>query len=210
MVSAHQSSSFGKVSRLLSGLAILSASVAGTYLLLPNPLGDVFFAGWVLLGVILSIVGGIGAWTNRSPLIWVAAISLIGLTIIGIWSIGRFIAPAAFFMLGSALFSQLAGPRTENVDAVTTDPPTESEVLRKTLAGIGSVVVGVGLVYVGAFAQELFGACASETIACAIDKTQWGAVGVSVLGLIAISLGGWLCWRLIYTTRAVEMKKVER
>ena len=210
MVSAHRSSSFGKVSRLLSGLAILSASVAGAYLLLPNPVGDVFFAGWVLLGVLLSIVGGIGAWTNRSPLIWVAAILLIGLTVTGLLSIGRFIAPAAFFMLGSALFSQLAGPRTENVDAITTDPPTESEVLQKTLAGFGSVVVGVGLVYVGAFAQELFGACASETIACAIEKTQWGAVGVSVLGLIAISLGGWLFWRLIYTTRAVGMKKVKR
>jgi hypothetical protein len=210
MVSAYQSSSFGRVSRLLSGLAILSASVAGTYLLLPDPLGDVFFAGWVLLSVILSIVGGIGAWTNRSPLIWVAAILLIGLTIIGILSIGRFIAPAAFFMFGSALFSQLAGPRTENMDAITTDPPTESEVVQKTLAGIGSVVVGAGLVYVGAFARELFGACASETVACAVEKTQWGAVGISVLGLIAISLGGWLFWRLIYTTRPVGLKKTER
>jgi hypothetical protein len=89
------------------------------------------------------------------------------------------------------------------------DPPTESEVVQKTLAGIGSVVVGVGLVYVGAFAQELFGACASETIACAIEKTQWGAVGISVIGLIAISFGGWLFWRLIYTTRAVGLKKAE-
>ena len=210
MVSAHRSSSFGRVSRLLSGLAILSASVAATYLLLPDPLGDVFFAGWVLLGVILSIVGGIGAWTNRSPLIWVAAISLIGLTIIGIWSIGRFIAPAAIFMLGSALFSQVAGPRTENVDAITTDQPTEWEVLQKILAGFGSVVVGVGLVYGGAFAQELFGACASETIACAIEKTQWGAVGITVLGLIAISFGGWLCWRLICPTRTIGLKKAER
>jgi hypothetical protein len=187
----------------------LTVIVAGTYLLLPDPLGDVFFAGWVLLGVLLSIVGGIGAWRNRSPLIWVAAISLIGLTIVGILSIGRFIAPAGFFMLGSALFSQLAGPRTENLEAIRTDPPTESEVVWKTLAGIGSVVVGVGLVYVGAFAQELFGACASETIACAIEKTQWGAVGVSVLGLIAISLGGWLFLRLIYTTRAVGLKTAE-
>ena len=210
MVSAHQSSSFGRVSRLLSGLAILSASGAGAYLLLPNPVGDVFFAGWVLLGVILAIVGGIGAWTNRSPLVWVAAISLIGVTIIGILSIGRFIAPAAFFMLGSALFSQLAGPRTEHVEAITTDPPTESEVVQKTLAGFGSVVLGVGLVYVGAFARELFGACASETIACAIEKTHWDAVVITVLGLIALSLGGWLFWRLIHTTRAVGMKKVER
>jgi len=209
MVSAQRSSSFRRVSRLLSGLAILSVIVAGTYLLLPDPLGDVFFAGWVVLGVILSIVGGIGAWTNRSPLVWVAAISLIGLTIMGIWSIGGFIAPAGFFMLGSALCSQLAGPRTEHLEEIRTDPPTESEVLQKTLAGIGSVVVGVGLVYVGAFARELFGACASETVACAIEKTHWGAVGISVVGLIAISLGGWLFWRLIYTTRAGGLKKAE-
>jgi hypothetical protein len=187
----------------------LSVIVAGTYLLLPDPLGDVFFAGWVVLGVILSIVGGIGAWTNRSPLVWVAAISLIGLTIMGIWSIGGFIAPAGFFMLGSALCSQLAGPRTEHLEEIRTDPPTESEVLQKTLAGIGSVVVGVGLVYVGAFARELFGACASETVACAIEKTHWGAVGISVVGLIAISLGGWLFWRLVYTTRAGGLKKAE-
>jgi len=209
MVSAQRSSSFRRVSRLLSGLAILSVIVAGTYLLLPDPLGDVFFAGWVVLGVILSIVGGIGAWTNRSPLVWVAAISLIGLTIMGIWSIGGFIAPAGFFMLGSALCSQLAGPRTEHLEEIRTDPPTESEVLQKTLAGIGSVVVGVGLVYVGAFARELFGACASETVACAIEKTHWGAVGISVVGLIAISLGGWLFWRLVYTTRAGGLKKAE-
>jgi hypothetical protein len=183
--------------------------VAATYLLLPDPLGDVFVAGWVVLGVLLSIVGGIGAWRNRSPLIWVAAISLIGLTIMGLLSIGRFIAPAGLFMLGSAVCSQLAGPRTETLEATITDPPTESEVVQKTLAGIGSVVVGVGLVYVGAFAQELFGACASETIACAIEKTHWGAVGIAVLGLSAISLGGWQFWRLIYTTRAVRVKKAE-
>lgn len=207
MVSPYQSPSLGNASRLLSVLAVLSASVAGGYLLLPHPLADVFFAAWVLVSVILSLVGGIGAWTNRTPLVWVVALLLTVLSIVGMWSIGRFIAPAAFFLLGAALFSQLAGPRTDVLEAIADSPPTESEVVLKTLAGIGSVVVGSGLVYVGAFARELFGACASETLACAIDRTQWDAVGVTVLGLIAISSGGWLLWKQVYLARVLALEQ---
>lgn len=206
MVTAYQSPSLGKASRLLSVLAILSASVAGGYLLLPNPLVDVFFGGWVLVSVILALVGGIGVWTNRTPLVWVAALLLTGLSIVGMWSIGRYIAPAALLLLGAALFSQLSGPREEAVEAVTANPPTAREIVLKTLAGTGSVVVGAGLVYGGAFAQELFGACASETVACAIDETYWDAVGITVLGLIAIGLGGWLIWRQTFITRVLAVQ----
>lgn len=206
MASAYRSSPLGKVGRLLGVLAILSASVAGSYLLLPTPLADVFFAGWVLVSVILSLVGGIGAWTNRTPLTWVAALSLTGLSIVGMWSIGLFIAPAALFLLGSALFSQLAGPRKDVLEAATANPPTTRETVRRALIGTGSMVVGSGLVYIGAFARELFGACANETLICAIDKTHWGAVGITTLGLIAVGIGGWLIWKQVYITRVLALR----
>lgn len=203
MTTVFQSPSIRTASRLLSVLAILSASVAAIYLLLPNPLADVFFAGWVLVSVSLTLVGGIGAWTNRTPLVWMAVLLLTGLTIVGMWSIGFFIAPAAFFLLGAALFSQLVGPRTDVREPIVANLPTVQEAVLKALAGVGSVVVGGWLVYVAAVAQELFGACARETMACAIDKTHWNAVGITVLGLIAVSLGGWLIWKQVYIARVL-------
>lgn len=207
MVTASRSPSHGRVSRLLSVLAILFASVAGGYLLLPDPLADAFFAGWVLVAVGLSLVGGIGAWTNRTVLVWVAALLLAGLTITGMMSIGLFIAPAALCSLGSAIFSQLAGPRAGVRESITADPPTASEVARRSLLGTGSVVVGAGLMYLGAFTRELFGACASETLACALDKTHWGAVAITLLGLIAVGSGGWLVWKQVYITRVLASKQ---
>ncbi|MFC4440308.1 MULTISPECIES: hypothetical protein [Natrialbaceae] len=203
MATAFQAPSSRTVSRLLSVLAILFASVAVTYLLLPNPLGDVFFAGTVMLSVIFALVGGVGAWTNRPPLVWVAALLLTGLSIVGMLSVGRFIAPAALLLLGAAVFSQIAGPRTDVRETIIANPPTEREVMRKKQVGTGSVVVGVGLVYVGAFRRELFGACASETLACALDKMNWGAVGLTIFGLVAIGLGGWLLWKQAYITRVL-------
>ena len=209
MATAFQSPSTETASRLLSALAVLSASVAGGYLLLPNPLADVFFAGIVLLPVIFALVGGVGAWTNRTSLVWVAALSLTGLTILGMMSIGFFIAPATLFSLGAALFSQLSGPRTDVQEAIVTNPPTVPEAVLKTLAGTVSGAVGAGLVYIGAFRQELFGACASETLACAIDKTHWDAVGLTVSGLVVISLGGWLVWKQVYISRVLASAQTE-
>ena len=209
MVPALQVPTNQSVSRLLSVLAILSASVAVVYLLFPNPLADVFFAGIVLLGVIFALVGGTGAWTNRTPLIWVATLLLTVLSILGMWSIGIFLIPATLLLFGAAISSQMAGPRTDVRDAIVASPPTERELVRKKQVGTGSVVVGVGLVYVGAFAQELFGACASETLACALNKTNWGAVGLTVLGLIAISLGGGLLWKQVYITRVLASTQTQ-
>lgn len=196
------------VSRLLSVLAILFACIAVTYLLLPNPLADVFFAGIVMLSVIFALVGGIGVWTNRTPLVWVAALMVTGLTFLGMMSIGVFLVLAALLLVGAAIFSQLAGPRMDVQETIIANPPTEREVVRKKQLGAGSVVVGVGLVYVGAFTQELFGACASETLACALNKTNWGAVGLTVLGLVAISLGGWLLWKQAYITRVLASTQI--
>ena len=209
MSATFQSSSIRSASRLLSVLAVLSASVASGYLLLPNPLVDVFFSGIVLLSVLFALVGGIGVWTNRTPLVWVAALLLMALTIMGMMSVGLFLAPAALFLLGAAIFSQLAGPRTGLQEAIIANPPTVPEAVLKTLAGTVSMVVGVGLVYRGAFSQELFGACSSETLACALATTHWDAVGITILGLIAISFGGWLIWKQVYIARVLTSTKIE-
>lgn len=203
MIPALQTPRSQTVSRLLSVLAVISATVASAFLLLPNPLADVFFGGIVLLSVLFALVGAIGVWTNRTPLVWVAALLSTGLSILGLLSIGIYLATAALLLLGAAIFSQLAGPGPGVREAIVANPPTEQELVRKKQVGTGAVVVGVALVYVGAFAQELFGACASETVACALDKTNWGTVGLTVIGLIAISLGGWMLWKQIYITRVL-------
>lgn len=209
MVSALQASTSRTVSRLLSVLTILSASIAVLYLLLPNPLADVFFAGIVMLSVLFALVGGIGAWTNRTPLVWVAALLLTGLSIVGMMSIGFVIAPAALFLLGAAVFSQMAGPRADVREAIIANPPTERSIKHKKLVGIASVAVGSGLVYVGAFAQELFGSCARETVGCALNTTNWGAVGLTILGLSVVSYGGWLLWKQAYITRVLASTQTQ-
>jgi hypothetical protein len=208
MVPPFQHLSVRKGSRLLGVLAILAASFAASYLLLPNPLADVFFAGWVLGSVALALVGGIAAWTNRTPLVWVAALLLTALSFVALTSIGLYIAPAGLLLLGSALLSQLAGPREEVRDAIAADPPTVQEAVLKTLAGTVSVAVGAGLVYVGAFTRELFGACATESLACALEKTHWDAVGMTVVGLVGVGLGGWLIWKQVYVARVLASKHI--
>ena len=203
MVPPRQPPSSQTVSRLLSALAILAAGVAVTVLLLPNPLADVFFAGIILLSVVFTLIGGIGAWTNRTPLVWVAALLLAGLTILGMLSIGLFLLPAALLLLGAAIFSQLAGPRPGVRETIIANPPTQQELAGKTLVGAGSTLGGAAVVYLGAFTQELFGSCARETLACALETTNWGGIGLTILGLSAICLGGWLLWKQAYTTRVL-------
>lgn len=84
---------------------------------------------------------------------------------------------------------------------MTADSPSEREVVVKKLVGLGSGVLGTGLVYIDVFAQELFEACASETLACTLEKTNRGAVGVTILGSTMISFGGWLVWKQVYISR---------
>jgi hypothetical protein len=203
MIPTLQTPQSQTVSRLLSALAVISATVASAFLLLPNPLADVFFGGIVLLSVLFALVGVIGVWTNRTPLVWVAAFLSSGLSILGMLTIGIYLAPAALLLLGAAVFSQLAGPRPGVRETIVANPPTEQELVRKKGVGTVAVVFGVALVYGGAFAQEMFGSCASETLTCALDKMNWGAVGLTVIGLIAISLGGWVLWKQIYITRVL-------
>jgi len=204
MVPAFQPSTATTGARVLSGLAVLVTIVAAGLLLSPNPLADVFFAGWLLFSMLLALAGALGAWTNRTPLIWVTALLLTGLAVIGMWSIGFFIAPAALLLLGAAVLSQLAGPRADVQDAIVADPPTVQEAVWKTLAGVGAVAIGGWLVYTGAIAQHLFGACATETLDCALANTHWDAVGITGLGLLGIGLGAWLIWKQVYIGRVLS------
>lgn len=183
--------------------AILAATVAVTALLFPSPLADVFFAGIVLFSVVFALVGAFGAWTNRPALVWVAALLSTGLSMVGMMSVGFLLLPSSLLLLGAAVFSHRAGPRTDVRAAIVADPPTEREIMRKGVVGTGSVVVGLGLVYVGAFTQELFGACASETLACALEKLNWGGLGLTLLGLVAISYGSFLLWTQAYAVRVL-------
>lgn len=208
MAPALQPSTARTGSRLLSAFAILAASAAAIYLLFPTPLADAFFAGWVLISVILPLIGGLGVWTNRTILVWIAALLMTGLSIIGMWSIGFFIAPAALLLLGAALLSQVAGPRQDVHEAILADAPSAHEVAGKAVAGIGSMAVGGWLVYIGSITRDLFGACAQETLACALSKTHWDAVAVTTLGLLALSFGGWVLWKQVYTARVLASEQV--
>lgn len=197
------------VSQLLSVVSILSAILAVTVLLLPNPLADVFFAGIVLLSILFTLVGGIGAWTNRTPLVWVAALLLAGLTILGMLSIGVYFIPSALLLLGAAVFSQMAGPRPEVQESIFANPPTRQALIQKTLVGIGAIIVGSGFVYIGAFTRELFGSCARETLACGLETTNWGVVGLTIFGLFVVSYGGWLLWKQSYIIRVLASEQTQ-
>ncbi len=183
------------VSRLLGGFSVVLAGGAAVILLFPRPLADAFFAAWVLFAVILTVVGALGAWTRRPALSWMAALLLSGLSIVGMWSLGAFVAPAALVLLGSAVASLWTAPRPGAHEAVLDNSSSVFEAVLKTLAGAVFVVIGTGLAYGGIVVRELFtSGCSSETLDCAIAVTQWDAVGLSVLGLATIGIGGWIIW----------------
>lgn len=183
-------------SRLFGALAILIATVAAVALLYPTPLADVFFAAWVVVAVGLAVLGGVAAWTRRTPLVWVAGLLLAALSIAGMWSIGGLIAPSAILLLVAAVVLQLWGPPPDGRPSSALDPPSVREAARYTLGGTAALLGGSWLVYQGVFVRELFVAgCAQETLDCAISVTRWDAVGLSFLGLVALGFGGWLVWR---------------
>lgn len=189
-------------SRLLSALAVLTTVAAAGYLLLPPPLADAFFAAWVLFAVGLALLGAVGAWSERPVLVWAAALALTALSVVGMWSIGVFVAPAAALLVGSALLSRRADPARDGREATVADSATTSRSASKALGGAVAAAVGAALVYAGAVAGELFGACARETVNCALARTHWDAVGLTVLGLVAVGLGGWTLWRQVDAARA--------
>lgn len=195
-------------SRLLGTLAAAAAAVAAGTILLPEPLADVFFAGWVLAAVGLAAVGGVAAWTDRTALVWLTALLLSGLAVLGMWSIGTYVAPAALFLLGAAVCSQLAGPRVADRVAPGLEPAAVPASAPRTLAGAGAIAAGGWLAYAGAVERGLFGACARETLACALAVARWEAIGLTGLGLALVAVGGWMCYRQLRLARAVGWKPV--
>lgn len=197
------------VSQSLGGLSVLLATLAMVALLFPQPLADAFFAAWVLVAVGLAVVGALGAWTGRTVLVWIAALLLVGLTVVGMWSLGLFFAPAALALLGAAVASLSTGPRPDAYEDVRSDPPSVLDAVLKTLGGTVAVIVGIGLVYEGTVVRELFArGCASETLTCALAVTRWDAVGLSALGLAAVGVGGWLIWKQVAVGRVLASNQV--
>lgn len=204
MAPAAQSPQTASVSRFLGAIAAIWTFVAATLLLSPRPLADAFFAGWVVIAVALALTGAVAAWTRRTPIVWVAAILLSGLAVVGVMSVGLYIAPAALALLVSAGLLQLTGPREWPREAILAEPPTVLEAVLKTLAGAIVVVLGVGLVYEGAVGRELFlRGCANETLVCALAVTNWDAVGLTIVGLAALGGGAYLVWRQVYVGRVL-------
>jgi hypothetical protein len=56
-----------------------------------------FFWSLFILG--FALVGGYGAWTENRLLVWLTALALLALTVLGLASIGLFVAPAALLFL---------------------------------------------------------------------------------------------------------------
>lgn len=179
--------------RLLAALAVVAALAAGALLLWPDPLADVFFAGWVLVAIGLAVAGAAGAWTDRTPVAWLAALLLAGLAVVGMWSIGVAIAPAGLLLLAAAGASQVDRRRLGELGEAS--PSRDRDALRRSLAGLAALVAGAWLVDAGAVSRPLFArGCARETAACLVAVARWDGVAVTLLGLAALGLGGWLLW----------------
>lgn len=192
------------VSRFLAAVAVLVTVLAAVAFLLPRPLADAFFAGWVLFSVGLALLGAVAAWTRRRPLLWLAALAMTGLSVVGMWSIGAAIAPAALSLLVSAGLLEWVAPRPPGRPANSRARHSPRASLAKALGGAGAGVLGGWLLYQGTVVRELFArGCARETLACALAVTRWDAVGLSAVGLAAIGVGGWLVWRQLAVDRVV-------
>lgn len=193
------------VSRLLTLVALLIA-LAAVFYFYPWMVNDVQFAGWVLFGLFLVLIGVIGAWTNRTGLVSAAGVLLTGFAIAAMWSIGPLIAPAALLLLVAAWFSHRAGPRVGVREAIRADPPSEAERRRKTWAGMLAIVGGVALIVLGVFVLELFvAACPDETLACTLEIANWSGIGLTLFGLIGVTVGSWLVWRQSYIERVLDV-----
>jgi hypothetical protein len=191
-------------SRALAALALAASFLASVALLTPDPLADAFFAGIVLLNPLIAAVGVVGAWRNRTSVLWVGALLSVGLSLVGMMSVGLFLLPTALLLLGAAVAGQVAGPRVGVREAIVDDAPSVRERLLRSAVGLTSVGVGVALVDAGAFDQHLFGSCAQETLACVLETTNWPAVGLTLLGFAAVAVGGWLVWKQVYASRVLR------
>lgn len=207
MVGASRSPDAEAVGRALSVLAVVVLLIAAGVLLFPSPLADAFFAAWVAGGVAVSVVGAVAAWTSRTPLVWVTALLLVGLSILGMWSVGFLVAPAALCLLGSAVLLRGTDRRERVRRAILADPPSAREAAAKTLVGAAFVVAGGGIAYAASVARPLFDACARETLPCAVENTHWDAVAATVVGLVVLAVGCRLVWTQAY---AASVRSADR
>jgi hypothetical protein len=170
----------------------------------------VYFAGVVLLNSLFAAAGVGGAWTNRTVVVWVAALLSAGLSLAGMMTVGLFLAPAAVLLLGAAVAGQSGGPRAGVREAIVADAPSVRERLLWCVLGLTSVGVGVALVDVSVFRQELFGSCAQETLACALSTTNWPAVALTLLGFVGVAGGAWLVWKQVYVSRVLRAARASQ
>lgn len=178
----------------LGVLAAAIATTAAAWVLEQTLWSDVFVAAWALGGALVALVGAAAAWMGRRALLWVTSLLLAALSVVGMLSIGFLFAPAACCLLGAALLSGWAGSLLPRPGA-TAVASTGEGVVAWTVTAFASIAGGWALVDAGALSRELFGACATESPECVIARAHWDAVGVTGLGLVAITVGGWLLWR---------------
>jgi hypothetical protein len=188
----------------------LLASGAAVFLLFPSPLEDIFFTGWVLFSVLITVVGLIGSRIHRTYLVWLSAAILIGLSIVGMWSIGFLVTPAALCLILSAALMQVTENHRKIREQIIADPPSVSEAVAKTLVSCIAIGFGSVLVYLGAFARSLFEACARETLTCTLEQIHWDAVSMASLGLASLIFGGWLLRKQIVIARILSSEMSEQ
>lgn len=63
---------------------------------------------WSLFVVGLSLVGGYGVWTGNRRVVWAVGLGLAALSVLGIMSIGPFVAPAALLFLAAGVLLTLS------------------------------------------------------------------------------------------------------
>ena len=63
---------------------------------------DYTIVGWASFIVLLGVVTALAAWRGRSGPVWVSAFLLLVLTVLGIASIGLFVAPLALLVAFTA------------------------------------------------------------------------------------------------------------
>lgn len=63
---------------------------------------------WALFILGLTLVGGYGVWTGNRYVLWAVGLGLFALSILGIMSIGLFVAPAALLFVISGFLLTLS------------------------------------------------------------------------------------------------------
>lgn len=97
---------FGRYETATTGGSSESGTTSGVDYLLGAQHADpaLFFWSVVLLGV--SVVSSYAAWSGNRVVVWVVGLGLLALSVLGMMTIGLFVAPAAIcFLVSGALLS---------------------------------------------------------------------------------------------------------